>query len=253
MSQISKRIKKSINKAVTADAPKTPKLPPPAVTDDDIAKRELGKKPHRVAGGYEKITVTGSTGKQFEIAVPASYVSHIPKTWEWDETRFKVAEAVAAGIPLKQIADDPNYNVKHRLTIYGWLEHPEFRKHVDGLITETGFASQRERIAGMNRLVDKLFNKVMNELDNVNLNDKALGSILPAIRDGMKHLAQEKGEFVEQQNVVQQTTLNGAVGIGAINLERVLEKTSEDDRRKLEAEFDNMGDDIIRAITGGKD
>lgn len=247
------KLTKGIKKAVEGVKAREPKLPKPVTDEASMQERENAKTdPKHRASAYETIEVTGSTGKKYTLAIPQSYVDHIPKVWEWNETRFQVAEAIAAGIPIKHIADDPKFAVRHRMTIYGWLEHPEFRKHVDGLIAETGFASQRERIAGMTRLTQKLFDKVINELDSVKLTDKSIGAVLSGIQNGIKHLAQEKGEFVEHQNVTQQTTLSGAVGVAAINIEKVLQGTSEDERKKLEEEFDSMGDDIIRQITGDK-
>lgn len=244
------KLKKALKAATDGVQQRTRALPKPASVVE--IPPEDATPPQHKAKEYVEIEVTGSTGKKYKIAAPKTYMRHVPRTWEWDAVKFHVAEAIADGMPISRIAEDPAYGVNTRLTIYAWLEHPEFREHVDGLISETGYASRRERIAGMSFLTKKLYEKIVDELSTIKLTDKSVGAILSAISTNMKQLAQEKGEFVEQQNVTQQTTLSGAVGVGVVKLEKTLQVASEDERAKLEAEFDSMGDEIIRAITGDK-
>jgi hypothetical protein len=130
---------------------------------------------------FETITLHGSKGEKYQVVVPASYVDNIPKTWSWTAEKYKVAELIAEGIPLAQIPNHPGVGIKSRMTIYCWLEHPEFKNHVDGLVLETGWANRRERMAKMERLNEILLNKVVNELPNVKLTDKMAGAVLSAI------------------------------------------------------------------------
>lgn len=199
---------------------------------------------------FEEIQVTSSTGKKYKVTVPKSYANTVPRKWKWNAERYRVAELIAMGVPIAQIPDDPQVTIKTRMTIYCWLEHPEFREHVDGLTMETGFANQRERIAGLNRLTNMMFDKVIRELDSVHLTDKSIGAILTGIRDTAKLIAQEKHEFVEQSEVKQQTNLSGTVTTVDVKMEELMKSKSEDERKELEKEFDNVADDIIRSITG---
>ena len=137
--------------------------------------------------------------------------------------------------------------------MYGWLQHPEFKEHVDGLTLETGWANQRERIAGLNKITALLFDKVINEIGHVKLTDKSIGPVLSAIQTIAKQISQEKGEFVEQTSIEQSTTIQGTLGLAAIPVEMMLNTKTAEERKALEAEFDAVGNDIIRSITGEKE
>lgn len=201
---------------------------------------------------FKTITIHGSKGEKYTVVVPSSYVSNVPKVWEWTAERYKVAELIAEGVPLAQIPEHPGVSIKSRMTIYCWLEHPEFKNHVDGLVMETGWANRRERLAKLERLNETLFNKVVNELSNVKLTDKMAGALLTAIGANAKLIAQEKGEFIEETKVTQDTTINGTMGVATVNIEEFMKGKTEDERKELEKEFDEMGDDVIRALTGNK-
>lgn len=202
--------------------------------------------------GKEYITmeVAGSNGKKYKIVIPRSYYKSVPKKWHWNAARYDAADMIAAGYPVKQVAEIVGYS---RITLYGWLQHPEFKDHIDGLVLETGWANQRERIAGLNRLAENLFDKLVKDISRVPLTDKSVGPILNAVLATAKQIAQEKGEFVEQTRVDQNTTLNGTVGISAVPVEQFLSSQAAEERKKLEAEFDQVGNDIIRSITGEKE
>lgn len=199
---------------------------------------------------FSTITIVGSKGQKYKVVVPASYVRAIPKVWEWTAERYRVAELIAQGIPLSQIPDDPQVTIKNRMTIYGWLEHPEFKEHVDALVLETGWANRRERISKLTRLNEALYMKVLNELSEVKLTDKMAGALLSAIQAGAKMLATEKGEFVEESKVTQDTNLTGTVATVSAKLDDFMASKTDDERKELEKEFDNVADDIIRSITG---
>lgn len=201
---------------------------------------------------FTTVTLTGSKGERYEVAVPVSYVNSIPKVWEWNQERYLVAEYIAQGIPFTQIPDQPGVNFKSRMTIYGWLEHPEFKKHVDGLVLETGWANRRERLANMQRLNDVLLRKVLKEVDGIKLNEKSIGALLNAIQSGAKLIAQEKGEFVEETKVSQETNLTAKVATVSLKVDDMLAGKSEEEKSQLEKDFDNMADDIIRSLTGDK-
>lgn len=217
-----------------------------------IEASETGGSDRRKAREFETITISGSKGQSYKVVVPATYVRAIPKVWEWTPERYRVAELVAEGIPLAQIPSYPEVTIKSRMTIYGWLEHPEFKEHVDALILETGWANRRERISKLSRLNEILLNKVVNELDKVKMTDKMAGALLSAIQAGAKLLAQEKGEFVEESKVTQDTNITGTVKTITAKLEDYVASKTADERKELEKEFDQAGDDIIRAISGDK-
>ena len=206
----------------------------------------------RKAKEYEHITVTGSKGETYKIAVPASYIQQVPRVWEWNEERYIVAEYIAKGIPFSQIPDQPDVTIRSRMTIYGWLEHPEFKEHIDALIMETGWASRRERLNNMQRLNNMLFTKVARELDSVKLTDKSLGAVLSALQMNAKFIAQEKGEFVEESKVTQDTNVTAKVSTVSASMDAMLASKSAEERARLEEEFDKQADDLIRSITGDK-
>jgi hypothetical protein len=239
-----------VDVGVVTDSRYTKRINPvPEGTYEEIEDAHMV--PKRGAEDYETITVTGSTGKTYKVVIPASYINNVPRTWKWDARRYKCAELIAMGIPYTQIADHPEVKVS-RMTIYCWLEHPEFREHVDGLTLETGFANKRERIAGMTRVTQKLFDKIINELDGVKLTDKSVGSVLTAMQQFAKHVAQEKEEFIEESKVKQDTKVSGTLGVATMNIDNYVRSQGEDDRKLLEEEFRALGDEIIRGITGEK-
>jgi len=207
---------------------------------------------HQRAKKFVEVTLQGSKGQTYHVVVPASYVQLIPKKWEWTEERYRVAELVASGVPFTQIVEDPRVNFKSRLVIYAMLEHPEFREHVDGLIMETGWASRRERLASLQRLNQELLNKVLRELDRMKLTDKNVGALLSAINMNAKLIAQEKGEFIEETKVTSDVTMSGSMVHLEAKVDEILASKTEEERRALEKEFDEIGDEIIRQLTGEK-
>ena len=262
--QAAKPVTKTSEDIIAADAPRKEKgtrrmkiytkrkSPPSNMTVLDVqeppvtSRRVLLKKP----SGYIQLEVKGSTGKIYTIVVPQSYKASLPRTWKWNARRYKVAELISAGYPITRIAKEVGVN---KAIIYAWLQHPEFKEHVDGLTMETGWANQRERIAGLNRVTRLLFDKVVAELDGVNLTDKSIGPVLVAIQSIAKQIAQEKGEFIEQSKIDNNTTMSGTLGVAVANVDVTLASRSADERKALEGEFKSIGDDIIRGITGEKE
>ena len=199
---------------------------------------------------YITMDVKGSGDKVYKVVIPQSYAKLIPKTWSWNEKRYKVASMISAGIPMIHIADANDID---RSTIYGWLQHPEFKEHVDGLTMETGWANKRERIAGLKKLTGLLFDKVINEIGAVKLTDKSVGSVLTAIQMIAKQLGQEKEEFIESTRVEQNVTLSGTVAIIGIPVDKLLNSKTSEERLRLEEEFNSLGNSIIQNITGEHD
>lgn len=203
----------------------------------------------RKAKSFVELEITGSKGVKYKVAVPSGYANLVPRVWEWTQQRYECADMISEGtIPYQEIADAVGI---HRTTIYGWLEHPEFRDHVNALVMETGFANKRERIARLSGLSSRLLKKLVNELDSVKLTDKSLGAVLSAIGQYSKHLAQEKEEFVEATKVDQTTNISGAIGVAQVELDSLLDGKTAEERKALEDEFNKMGDAIIRGLTGG--
>lgn len=222
---------------------------PCAVSVEEMAPALEGTAPQNRPKKFEVVEVTSSKGKVYKLTVPSGYIGHVPKVWEWNPQRYSVADQIADGIAIREIARSegmPTY-----LTIYAWLQHPEFREYVDGLVLETGMASKRERIAGMVRLTKKLFNKVMLELDGMPLTDKSIGPVLNAIPVLAKYLAQEKEEFVEQTNVQQQTTIGGTIMVAAVKVEDLLNSAPSEDQDRLKAQLKLMGDNVVNMLTSG--
>jgi len=232
---------------------KTQRVSPLTNAGTPLEISETGGADRRKAKSFETITISGSKGQSYKVAVPGSFVKMVPKIWEWNQERYRVAELIAQGIPIAQIPDYSDVTITSRMTIYGWLEHPEFKEHVDALVLETGWANRRERISKLNRLNEMLLNKVMRELDGVQMTDKMAGALLSAIQAGSKLLSQEKGEFVEESKVTQDTTVSGTIGTVSMKMEDFMSSKTAEERKALEDEFDNLGDDIIRNLTGNKE
>ena len=225
-------------------------LPPNyVVSEEEPEKETTTREQKRKAKNYVEVEVTSSKGKKYRLVIPQSYANSIPRVWKWDDQRYRVAEMISEGIPIKDIAETEGL---HRTTIYAWLEHPEFREHVDGLTLESGFANRRERIARLNRLTQKLEAKVLRELSGIKLNEKSIGPVLATIGQLAKHLAQEKEEFVEASKVEQQTNVSGNLAVAHVNVEQVLNSKADEERKRLEEEFNRIGDEIIRSITGSE-
>jgi hypothetical protein len=202
---------------------------------------------------FKTIVLTGTKGQKYTVAVPASYVRAIPKVWEWNPERYRVAELIAQGVPMYQIPEDPQVRIKSRMTIYCWLEHPEFKEHVDGLVMETGWANRRERLSKMTRLNEQLLRKVLKDIEGVKFDGKLAGAVLSAITANAKLIAQEKGEFVEESKVTQDTHHSGAVASVGMKIEDIMASKTNDERKELEKEWDELGDEVIRLMTGSKD
>lgn len=228
-----------------------PQAPIPPEDLGDATPEEVGKAGRRRDAEYVAIEITTSKGKKQRLFIPQSYAGHIPKVWEWTKARYEAAQLIADGVPVRQVADA--VGVGSRMTIYGWLEHPEFKEHVDTLISETSYASQRERVAGLTKLTRMLFTKLENEIDHVRLTDKSLGAIISGIQGGLKQVAQEKGEFIEQQSIQQQTNITGSLGVASLDVTELMKAKTDEERAALEKEFDAMGDELIRSITGAKE
>jgi len=199
---------------------------------------------------YIQLEVKGSGDKVYTIVVPSSYKNSIPKTWRWNPRRYKAADMIGAGHPVTQIAKELGI---HKSMIYAWLQHPEFKGHVNGLVMESGWANKQERIAGLNKVTRLLFDKVVAEIDGVHLTDKSIGPVLTAIQTIAKQIAQEKEEFVEQSKVEQNTNLSGVIGVAIANIDTIMASKSAEERRALEAQFKEVSDDVIRGITGEKE
>jgi len=263
--QAAKPVKYTPEEIAVAEAPKIAKgkrqrmqlnMPVPATQTRVIAvsKRKNPITARKVLTGkspkYVQLEVRGSGDKVYTIVVPASYKNVIPKTWRWNPRRYKAADMIGAGHPITQIAKVLGM---HKSMIYAWLQHPEFKGHVNGLVMETGWANKQERIAGLNKVTRLLFDKVVAEIDGVNLTDKSIGPVLTAIQTIAKQIAQEKDEFVEQSKVEQNTNLSGVVGIAIANIDTIMASKSAEERRALEAQFKDVSDDVIRGITGEKE
>jgi hypothetical protein len=198
---------------------------------------------------YTTVEVRGSNNKVYKLVVPHTYARLIPKTWVWDGKKYKAAELIAAGYPLTEVAEIAEVS---RQVIYGWLQHPDFKEHVDGLTLETGWANKRERIAGLNRVTRMLFDKIVRELDGVKLTDKSIGAVLTGLQTIAKQIGQEKEEFVEQSKV--ESNVTGTMGVVAVNAtEAYIQSKSAEERAQLAAEFNKVGDDLIRQLTGEKE
>lgn len=221
-----------------------------ALPTSELLEVQDTEEPEKNGADYIPLEVKGSNGKTYKIVIPRSYYKTVPKTWSWNEQRYKVAEDLAAGFPLTEIATRQG---THRSTIYGWLQHPEFKEHVDGLTLESGWANQRERIAGLNKVTKLLFEKVVNEIDKVKLTDKSIGAVLSSLQMIAKQISQEKGEFIEQSKVDQQTNITGTMAVAELKLDTIMNGKTSEEKAALEAEFNQLGDDIIRSITGEKD
>jgi hypothetical protein len=201
---------------------------------------------------FAEIKLRGSKGEEYTVVAPASYVEAIPKVWEWNAERYKIAELIADGMPIAHIPDHPEVTIKSRMTIYGWMEHPEFKSHIDGLIMETGWANRRERLNNLQFINKLLLSKLVKDIDGVKLSDKSLGAVLSALQTGSKLIAQEKGEFIEETKVTQDTNISGTLATASINVDEIIKSKASEEQQALEKEFEQLGDDIIRSLTGGK-
>lgn len=120
------------------------------------------------------------------------------------------------------------------------------------MVMETGWANRRERIANFQHLNKILMRKVVNEIDSVKLSDKSLGAVLSALGANAKFLAQEKGEFIEESKVTQDTTLTGTLKTASLDVNDFIKSQASEEQKELMKEFESMGDDIIRSLTGDK-
>jgi hypothetical protein len=226
-----------------------------------MAVIEPEKKEKRATGGaanfestedtkeYITLDVKGSRGQIYKIVIPRSYYKLVPKTWEWNEQRYKVAEYLSAGYSMVKTCEI--CGLPTRSVVYGWLQHPEFREHVDGLIAETGFASKRERIAGLSNVTQMIYDKLMSEFKGLKMTDKSVGAILSGLQLLSKQIAQEKEEFIETTNVNQ--NISGGLVLANVDVNAMMSGKSVEERQKLEAEFNTIGDAVIRGITGEKE
>lgn len=254
---MAKSMRKTLRKAAKAVESPSAELPirnrplPQVKILETVEPEEtiLPRESKRKSSDFVEVQLTGSKGKKYKVVIPASYVKAIPKVWEWTQLHYDIADEIIGGIPMTEIAH--KYGMS-RSTIYAWLEHPEFKEHIDGQILESGFANKRERISQLTRLSDMLVRKVALELDSLKLTDKSVGPVLTAIHQYAKHIAQEKEEFVEQSKIEQDTSISGSLGVASVNINAALESLPSEERKKLEDEFNAVADNIIRGIVGDK-
>lgn len=222
-------------------------------TKADISEQKI--QPER----YTTIEVVGSSGKTYRIAVLKSIVKSIPRKWKWNKTRYEVANLLADGVPIERIVADPSIDIGSKSTIYGWLEHPEFREHVDALIFEYGVASKRERLARLKKVADQLYDQLMDETNGlfaIALTEKNAAPLLAQYQNILKLIAQEKEELREIHHIKQESKteltadVNGHVLTGTYQVEELLNSRSDSEREKLEKELDKIGDEIIRRLSG---
>lgn len=216
-----------------------------ATVQEALVQEAKGKKVK-----FTTIEVIGSKGQKYKIAAPSSY--YVPRVWKWDAEKYYVAELLAAGVSVQELIKRDDVKVNSKNTIYGWLQHPEFKEHVEWLTLETGIASKRERIASMKRVLNMMADKIIKHWDQIDLNDKNVVAFLNAYRDYAKYIAQEKEEFVEQTKVEQEVhaDVKGTVATTSVDLEQYLASLEEDEREKMEREFSKVADQYIRQLTG---
>ncbi len=195
----------------------------------------------RRAKNLEERTVIVN-GEEEQIMVPPS--SHMPKEIKWDAQKIRVAEHIADGIPLLTISKMEG--MPQRPVIHGWLHHPEFAKYVEELVLQTGVANRIIRIAASKRVTEALARKFEEQLDNVELTDKNVASLINTYFGGLKQINEEVRGYdqvvkVEADQKVEATVTN-------LDLENLMQSTPDDVRARLQEEFAKKADAIIRGL-----
>lgn len=108
----------------------------------------------------------------------------------WDETKTRVAEAIAKGDrPQFQIATDFNIN---RKTIQRWQESPDFQLKISEIIADIDISMKSERIKIAKAEVKRLMSRLKDNEDK------------PGSRDlitALKYIGEETGTYAEQINI----------------------------------------------------
>lgn len=194
-------------------------------------------------------SVTLDSGAEVNIIVPPSY--EVPKIFEWDAQKIRVAEMIAEGVPIYTIVGIPGMPTS-RTTIYTWMKHPDFKKYINSLIMETGLANQTERMAAMQRVLNQMYEKLIGEFQNVNLTDKNAASLIEKFFAGLRQIQEDARGYVQQVHVTTDQNVNTNVqGLHVnLDLERVLEQCPAEQRATLQKEFAARADAFIRGMSG---
>jgi len=169
--------------------------------------------------------------------------------WKWNKKRYAVAEEIALGKPIKDIAHE--YGIS-RYTIYKWLNEPEFSEYVDRLVYEFGAASKRERFIAIKQITEIMKQNILTGLAEIPMTEKTMSAYLSNYLKYLEHLAKEKGELTTKHEVKTNPTADVSrhVLTGTYQVEELLNNSSESQREKLEKELDKIGDEIIRKLSG---
>lgn len=89
-------------------------------------------------------------------AYDMDYTRALQRKVVWDETRTKAASLLAMGYKKQHVADEVGVT---RMTIYNWLDDPEFAEEVDRLSIMVGIASRAQRLRWANRTIVSRLNE----------------------------------------------------------------------------------------------
>lgn len=216
-----------------AGPPQPPALPPVRAPQEVVVKE-----------------VRLANGDQVAVVAPPSY--QVPEIFEWDAQKMRVADLLSQGIPMSRIVNLPGMP-SSRTTVYNWLKHPDFSNYVNRLVLEQGLVNQAERMAAMKNMLNMLYEKFLDEFNNVNITDKNAASLLEKFFAGLRQLTEDMKGYVQQVQVqaehnVKQENVN-------IDIATMLRSSPEEKRAKIEKEFRDRADTILRqmvAPTGGE-
>jgi hypothetical protein len=194
-------------------------------------------------------SVTLESGAEVNIIVPPSY--EVPKIFEWDAQKIRVAEMIAEGVPIYRIVGIPGMPTS-RTTIYTWMKHPDFKKYINTLIMETGLANQTERMAAMQKVLNQMYDKLVGEFSSINLTEKNAASLIEKFFAGLRQIQEDARGYVQQIHVTSEQNVNANVQGLHINLdvEKALAQCPAEQRAILQQEFAARADAFIRGMNG---
>lgn len=98
------------------------------------------------------------------VSYESDYARSLQRRITWDKTRSKAASLLAVGHNKQYVADQVGVT---RMTIYNWLDDPEFAAEVDRLSTMMDIAGRAERLRDAMRVL-----RSMRDANGVLLTEK---------------------------------------------------------------------------------
>ena len=200
------------------------------------------KRSHKIYKNFEK-----KAANQELIGVDSlKFQKNTVTDFRWNDKKLEAASMISEGYLLNQVAEKIDIDAS---TISRWSRHPDFIKHVDELVLETGIALKKMRIGTLKRIAREMERAFYIKLGDLvrDPSYERLKDISSELRELLKQIAVEKEEFAE----IKKNIVSGELNIVATKVENfVMSVDDEHERELLKNEFEKIADKVVMQLTG---